>query len=127
MDLWGIVLVLNISSSYHFGQTGQDIVNLLQHYRSSFPEQSVPPKLHFLEDHMVDFLEMWKVGLGLLGEQGLESIHSDFNKLAHKHHAIKPADRRLECMMKAHLIDIFPKAQALKPKINKRKSSMVEE
>ena len=51
-----------------------------------FPETSITPKLHLIEDHMVDFLQKWKVGCELLGEQGAESIHITFNEF-HRHYA----------------------------------------
>ena len=37
--------------------------------------------IHILEDHMVNFLLNWRVGCGLLGEQGAESIHKVYNQL----------------------------------------------
>jgi hypothetical protein len=107
--------------------TDDNIKKLLQHYRSSFPGESVPPKMHFLEDHMVDVLTRWKVGLGLLGEQGAESIHNVFNRYQRMHACVKPCNKRLECMMNTHLFGVFPKVQTLKPKIRKRTSHSIEE
>ena len=51
----------------------------MHYYRDVFPEASIKPKLHILEDHMVNFLRNWRVGCGLLGEQGAESIHKVYN------------------------------------------------
>ena len=51
----------------------------MHYYRDVFPEASIKPKLHILEDHMVNFLWNWRVGCGLLGEQGAESIHKVYN------------------------------------------------
>ena len=48
----------------------------MHYYRDVFPEASIKPKLHILEDHMVNFLRNCRVGCGLLGEQGAESIHN---------------------------------------------------
>ena len=31
------------------------------------------------DDHAKDFVEKWKTGLGMYGEQGGESIRSEFN------------------------------------------------
>ena len=53
----------------------------MHYYRDVFPEASIKPKLHILEDHMVNFLRNWRVGCGLLGEQGTESIHKVYNQL----------------------------------------------
>ena len=35
------------------------------YYRSTFPNRSVTPKLHKLEDHVAPFLRRWRVGLGI--------------------------------------------------------------
>ena len=53
----------------------------MKYYREQFPTSTVTPKLHMLEEHIVPWLKKWKVGFGLLGEQGAESIHAHFNSL----------------------------------------------
>ena len=53
----------------------------MHYYRDVFPEASITPKLHILEVHMVNFLQNWRVGCGLLGEQGAKSIHKVYNQL----------------------------------------------
>ncbi len=37
--------------------------------------------MHVLEDHVVKFLRQWRLGFGLMGEQGAESIHTVYNQL----------------------------------------------
>ena len=56
-------------------------MEFMHYYRDVFPEASIKPKLHILEVHMVNFLLNWRVGCGLLGEQGIESIHKVYNQL----------------------------------------------
>ena len=56
-------------------------MEFMHYYRDVFPEASIKPKLRILEDHMVTFLLNWRVGCGLLGEQGAESIHKVYNQL----------------------------------------------
>ena len=56
-------------------------MEFMHYYGDVFPEASITPKLHILEDHMVNFLRNWRVGCGLLGEQGAESIHKVYNQL----------------------------------------------
>ena len=51
------------------------------YYREELPHSTVTPKLHMLEEHLVPWLQRWRVGFGLLGEQGAESIHARFNSL----------------------------------------------
>ena len=52
----------------------------MEYYRTEWPNGSIPPKLHMLEDHATDFVEKWKTGFGMYGEQGGESIHNEFNE-----------------------------------------------
>ena len=65
--------------------TESDIDEFLVYYRSFSPNASITPKLHMVEDymHVVDFIKNWNVGLGMLGEQGAESIHTVFIQLDH--------------------------------------------
>ena len=42
-------------------------------YREQFPQATVIPKMHMLEKHVVDWLDQWQVGIGLMGEQGAEA------------------------------------------------------
>ena len=57
-------------------------------YRESFPRATVLPKMHMLEEHVVPWLRRWKVGFGIMGEQGAESIHAYFNNLARTYKGI---------------------------------------
>ena len=38
----------------------------LSYYRSTFPESTITPKLHFLEDHVVPFIQSVSGSLGLV-------------------------------------------------------------
>ena len=58
-----------------------NITEFLSHYRAAFPTATITPKLHMMEDHVVDFISQWRVGLGMMGGQGAESIHTVFNQL----------------------------------------------
>ena len=53
--------------------------NFLQFTREKFPDMTIIPKLHVLEEHVCPFLQQWHMELGLYGEQGIEGIHSAFN------------------------------------------------
>ena len=44
-----------------------------------YPEATAPIKMHLLEDHEVG--KYLPSGFGLLGEQGAELIHAQFNRL----------------------------------------------
>ena len=51
------------------------IENFVSISQQKFLGTSITPKLHMIDNHMVDFLRKWRVGCELLGEQGAESIH----------------------------------------------------
>ena len=71
----------------------------MEYYRTEWPNGNIPPKLHMLEDHATDFVEKQKTGFGMYGEQGRESIHSEFNQLKITYFRMQPASRRLESML----------------------------
>jgi hypothetical protein len=43
-----------------------DIDEFLHHYRMNFPTATITPKLHMMEDHVVSFISLWGVGIGML-------------------------------------------------------------
>ncbi|XP_057310202.1 uncharacterized protein LOC130648181 [Hydractinia symbiolongicarpus] len=99
----------------------QSIDKLMAFLRTNWPDVTITPKLHMLEDHAVDFMRKWGTGFGFYGEQGAESIHPMFNKLMSTYQHMKPASRRVEAMLREHLTRINPNAQKLRPIIRKRK------
>ena len=78
------------------------IEDFLTFYRQQFVGISITPKLHMIEDHMVDFLRKWRVGCGLLGEQGAESIHIKFNELHRNYSNIRNSVDRLRQVTLEH-------------------------
>ena len=80
----------------------------MSNYRSLLPNESVFPKAHYLEEHMVAFARQWRVGPGILGEHGAESVHSVFNKLLARFASMPVAADRLKQVMKAHLLQANP-------------------
>ena len=63
---------------------------------------NVTPKLHLLEDHVVDAMRRKRCALGFIGEQGFESIHHQFNDLERQHSATRNELERLEQAVKEH-------------------------
>ena len=55
--------------------------NIMAYYRRHFPQASILPKMHMLEEHVVPFFNKWKAGFGMMAEQGAESIHARFNPI----------------------------------------------
>ena len=72
-------------------------------YRTICPAESVFPKMLYMEDHVVSFIQQWRAGPGLLGEHGGESIHHHFNQLKSRYTNIPVATDRLQHMLKFHL------------------------
>ena len=94
--------------------------------RSNWPTANISPKLHMLEEHTVDFLKEWNGGLGFYGEQGGESLHHDFKRKKHMFHNMKNKLECLKYLMKQHLLETFPKTQAIKPVVQKRKRKIID-
>ena len=62
----------------------------MEYYQKHWPDTTIPPKLHMLEDHGTDFISKWRFGFGIYGEQGGESVHNEFNKLKRTYCVIQP-------------------------------------
>ena len=90
-------------------------------YRSTFPTETITPKLHMLGDHAVPFIKRWGSAFGVYGEQGIETLHAEFNRLNQTYCRMGSSNRRLDCMMKEYMTRVHPEARALKPAIKRRK------
>ena len=94
--------------------------------RSTFPDTSITPKLHMLEDHVVEFIKKWRIGLGMYGEQGAESIHPEFNNLRSTYASVRPESARLKAMLEHHQLKVKPVTKSLTPSVKKRKLQDIE-
>ena len=106
--------------------TADNITKFMSLYRSKFPHASVTPKLHMLEEHVVEWVKKWKAGFGLLGEQGAESIHAYFNGLRRTYAGIPDRVKRLKHMMAEHLLHVAPQNTTARPPIKRRKKAAAE-
>ena len=97
------------------------IKDLLTYYRKEFPNASITIKLHLLEEHVLQFISKWRIGLGIYGEQGGESIHPEFNGLRSTYASVKPATKRLRVMLEQHHMKVQPVVKGLLPTVKKRK------
>ena len=88
-----------------------DIADFMAYLRTNFPEITIIPKLHMLEDHMIPFILEWRVGCGFFGEQGGESIHASINTLTRNYSNIKKDTDRLKYIMNCHLASTNPNAR----------------
>ena len=109
---------LNTHSMYY---TGSTVDEFLRFYRKSFPNATVTPKLHMLEDHVVQWMRKWHWALGLHGEQGAESIHNIFNTLERTYSAVRNPLTRMKCMFKEHQIQTSAHTVSFQPAVVKRK------
>lgn len=64
----------------------------------------ITPKLHLLEYHVVPLMERVKFGIGLLGEQGAESLHSAMNQLESAAKNTPSSLQRLKSVADQHLL-----------------------
>ena len=80
-----------------------------------------------LEDHVVPWLKEWRVGFGLMGEQGAESIHVYFNSLARTYHSIPQRVDHLRAMMREHSLHSTPTLATERPLVKRRKDNSREE
>ena len=119
------------NSSHHL--TEQDISSLatyieefMAYLHLNWPDVSISPKLHMVEEHMVRFLTRWRVGCGFLGEQGGESIHKCINLMKNRYSGIRNKMDRLKYIMDCHLSGTSPEARSKmvvkKPRNLKRKT-----
>lgn len=74
-----------------------------------------------IEDHVVPFLQQWKVGLGMLGEQGAEGIHARFNQLERTYCNMANGVDRLRAMVSDHFRQVNPDNVTLQPPAKKKK------
>jgi hypothetical protein len=108
-------------SKYCYSAEG-DIKAFMAFYRSNFAGASITPKFHLLEEHVLPFLQQWGLGFGFMGEQGGESIHSQFNNLERIYANIPNMVDRLYRIVQEHNLRIQPCNVALQPKIKRRKT-----
>ncbi|XP_066934119.1 uncharacterized protein [Clytia hemisphaerica] len=124
MDNYGVCHRLMNSSDYFNDEKIQQLDTAIKkffvHYRDNF-KQSITIKLHMLECHILKFIKKWRIGLGMYGEQGAESIHPEFNSLRKTYASHKPAEKRLQTMVEQHLLRVAPEVRVTVPKPPTRK------
>ncbi len=71
----------------------------------------------------MDFIWWWRVGLGMLGEQGAESIHAHFNHLERIYANMRNGVTRLQSTVAEHHRQVCPDNIVRQPPIKKRKKT----
>ena len=107
---------------HYFTYTGIVIDNFMAYYRSTFPEATVTPKMHIMEDHITQFLQMWRVGFGFHGEQGAESLHALIRRISRSYGSIQNRVDRLKSVIKEHHLQVSPLLVAQEPVPKRRRT-----
>ncbi len=89
--------------------------------RDTYPKASVLPKMHLLEDHMMEWLGMYYLGAGLMGEQGAESIYAHLNNLEGRYPKIVNKVERIKYIFNMYNLETEPSLHALQPKPKRRR------
>ena len=76
--------------------------------------------MHILEDHVIPWLTRWKIGAGMMGEQGAESIHAHIMRLERIHQGIANDVHRLKYIFKEHTLETAPSLVDLRPPPKKK-------
>ena len=114
-----IVILLIIKLIIITKFTEQDFATFLEYYRRTFPDATILPKMHIMEDH-IPWLKRWHTGAGLMGEQGAESIHAHFMKLETRYQTIANPVDRLKYIFTQQILESEPSLVALRPPPQKR-------
>ena len=80
-----------------------------------FPDATVLPKMHVMEDHVIPWLQQWHIGARLVGEQGAESIHAHLMKLERLHQSIANPVDRLKYFFSEQMLESELALLALRP------------
>ena len=92
----------------------------MSYFRKTWPNESITPKMHFLESHCVDFTRNWGSGLNIYGEQGVGSIHAKLNSMNSTFCHMKKA-QRLKNILSEYIKNSLD-ALKIRPTIKKRKA-----
>lgn len=93
----------------------------MKFYRDTFPSATVLPKLHIMEEHVVPWLQKWRLGSGIMGEQGAESIHAHIMRLERTYQGIQDEVERLKYVIREQIIESDPSLTELRPESKKSK------
>ena len=86
-----------------------------------YTEETVPIKMHYLEDHTLQWANANYVGFGLLGEHAAaELIPTKLIRLGLVFAPIRDCVKNLECILKEHLLSTESQLLAAIPPLAKR-------
>ena len=91
----------------------------MAYYRAHYPEATVIPKMHLLEEHMVPWLRRWHIATGLMGEQGAESLHVHLHKLENRFSGVVNDLDHLQYVVREHNVQAAPELAEMAEAITK--------
>lgn len=86
----------------------KSIAKYMRYFRETFPDESITPKQHMLECHVVPWIKRFKHGMALHGEQGIEQSHAALNALKGRTRGIRNEHLRLTVLLKEHFLSVDP-------------------
>ena len=95
----------------------------MAYYRANFSDATVLPKMHIMEDHVIPWLRKRRIGSGLMGEQGAESIHTHISKLEAQYSGVANPLQQLKYIFNEHNIEATPTLNSLRPPMRKKRKS----
>ena len=100
--------------------------SFVEYYRTTFPNATFLPKLHMMEDHLIPWIKRWKVGCGIMGEQGAESLHASFNYAERAYNNMSDRVQRMRVLLQNHIIQVQPTNTALDPPLLKKRKKKAD-
>ena len=100
-----------------------NIVEFMKHFRNNFQEHIIP-KMHLLKHHIVPFIRTWRVGIGLMGEQGAESIHANINSITRRYSGIRNKEQQLLHVIKENHVLVSPTIRDKTPAKRRKKTTV---
>lgn len=91
------------------------IRSFMKFYWERFPSSTVFPKLHIMEEHIMPWVKKWKLGLGIMGEQGAESLHDHMMRLERTYQGIPDDVERLKHIVREQIVESSPSLLELQP------------
>ena len=101
----------------------QEFFSFLDH---AFPGMKRTVKMHLIEHHVSEWVDMYNAGFGLMGEQDTEAIHNHFNQLYRTYGSMANKVQRLKCIMQEHYLSVCPRLKSLRPEKQSRKRKRKE-
>ncbi|XP_072019294.1 uncharacterized protein [Amphiura filiformis] len=94
-------------------------------FPKNFPEETIPPKLHFLICHIPECAQKWKT-IGLLSEHGIESIHKDINAIERIYCTVRDSQERMRLVIGSHQQTTQTSNTAIQVTANAKKTCYID-